>query len=83
MDRNDVLKAVEVVAQDIFDDDGLVLTEQTSSEDVEEWDSLNHINLMSAVQQDLGISFSLAELMGLKNIGDLVSLSISKLDDKD
>lgn len=67
------------IARDLFDDDDLVLTPELSANDVPEWDSFNHINLIVAVEQKFGVKFQTAELEAMQNIGHLVSLIEQKL----
>lgn len=57
---------------DVFDDDDLVITPETTADDVEEWDSLSHIRLIVAVERAFGIKFANAEIESLENVGDLI-----------
>jgi acyl carrier protein len=59
---------------DVFDDDTIKLTPDLTAADIPEWDSLNHIRLIIAVQKRFGVSFSAAEVSELKNVGDLAEL---------
>lgn len=76
MDRNEVLKTVTEIARDVFEVDDLVLTEDTTAKDVEEWDSLSHLNLLNEIEMEYGIKFTMAEIQSLKNVGDLVDAII-------
>lgn len=67
------------VFRDVFDDEELVLSESMTAEDVDDWDSLTHIQLMVAVETEFDIRFSTVEVQRLKNVGDLLSLIGSKL----
>ena len=60
MTRENVFEKLNEVFRDVFDDEEIVLTEETTSEDIEDWDSLEHINLIVAVEQCFGIKFSRA-----------------------
>ncbi len=59
---------------DLFDDDSIVLTPDTTADQIEAWDSLQHINLIVAVEHRFGIKFKTAELEDLRNVGNLVEL---------
>lgn len=78
MTRDEVFSVVQGVFRDIFDEDELVISNTTTSAEIEEWDSLNHINLISVIEKELEIKFYLGELMGLKNVGTMVDLIIEK-----
>ena len=79
MDREEILNHVQNIFRDIFDDDFMIVEDKTNSEEVEDWDSLNHINLVSAIEKELKIKFSLGELTSLKDVGEMVDLIIKKL----
>lgn len=72
MSREKIFKKVVEICLDVFDNDGIVITNDTCSADIEEWDSLSHFNLMSDIEDEFGIDFSLDESLKLKNIGELV-----------
>ena len=76
MDRNEVLKKVTEICADVFELDDLVLTFETTAEDVEEWDSLSHLSIINEVEMGFGIKFTMAEIQGLKNVGSLVDTII-------
>jgi acyl carrier protein len=79
MTRKELLEAVAEILRDIFDDDTLEVTESTCSDDVEDWDSLEQINILVAIQDRFGIQFSLDDVSDLKNVGDTLDLIESKL----
>ena len=79
MTREDVLYNVQEIFRDIFDEHDMVIEDKTNSDDVEEWDSLNHINLVSAIEKEFKIKFALGELMSLKDVGAMVDLMMVKL----
>jgi len=66
------------IFHDIFHDDTLKITMQTNADDIEAWDSFNHINLVSAIEQAFGIQFALGELQELENVGDMIHLMIKE-----
>ena len=64
---------------DVFDDESIRISDHMTAKDVEEWDSLNHINLIVAVERDFGIRFTTREVSGLANVGEFVALISTKL----
>ena len=79
MNRNKLFNSVQEIFRDIFDEDDLIIKDKTNSDSIEEWDSLNHINLVSAIEKEFKIKFALGELMTLKNVGSMIDLMIEKL----
>ena len=65
---------VEEIFRDIFDNDELCITEDTTASDIATWDSLNHINIISAIEKHFGIRFALGELTSMKNVGEMLRL---------
>lgn len=76
MDRNEVLVKLTEICEDVFEIDNLILTFETTAEDIEEWDSLSHLSLLNEVESEYGFKFTMAEIQALKNIGDLVDTVI-------
>ncbi len=74
MDRAKVMGELQLIFRDNFDDDSLVLNEATSAEDIDDWDSLEQINLLTAIEKKYGLKFNLADVRGLANIGDMLDL---------
>lgn len=79
MVQNDTHQRLSLVFQDVFDDDTIVLNPEMTAADIDEWDSLAHIRLVLSVEKAFGIKFSAAEVGGLKNVGDFLTLIQSKL----
>ncbi len=75
----DVYGKLTTIFHDVFDDDSIVLTPQTTADDVPEWDSLSHIRLMLAVQKAFAIKLSAAQIASLKTVGDLAELIKTKM----
>ena len=82
MDRNEILAKINEIAHDVFDNDEVELTEATTAADVEEWDSLSHLSLVSDIEDEFGITFTLAEVSGSKNVGELVDAIIKHMGEK-
>ncbi len=74
MDEKSILAAVQEIFRDNFDDDTLVITRATNANDIEDWDSLEQINLLTAIEKRFKIKFKLADVRGLKDVGDLLDL---------
>ena len=79
MTREEVLNAVQDIFRDIFDDQTLVIENSTNSEDIDDWDSMNHINLVSAIEKKFSIRFALGELQTLNDVGSMIDLMMQKL----
>jgi acyl carrier protein len=74
-----MLSQLEPIFRDILDNSRLNLTRESNASNVAGWDSLAHINLISAIEQQFGISFTLGELQELKNVGEMMDLMERKL----
>ena len=74
MEREEVFERLNNVFRDVFDDDSIVVNENTTSNDIEDWDSLEHINLIVAVEQEFGMKFNMGEVTTMKNVGDMVNI---------
>jgi len=79
MTREEVFQKLNSVFQDVFDDDTIVVCDETTAADIEDWDSLEHINLMVAIEKEFGMRFNMAEVTGLKNVGEMVDVILKRL----
>jgi acyl carrier protein len=68
------LAQLTTVFQDVFDDDAIVLTLDTSADDIKDWDSLMHVTLVKNVERAFGLRFTSAQVALLTDVGDLVGL---------
>jgi acyl carrier protein len=66
------------IFHDLFDDDSIVVTPELTANDVAEWDSLRHIQLILAIQKAFKVKFSAADTANLKNVGELATLIKAK-----
>ncbi|MBF0254362.1 MAG: acyl carrier protein [Candidatus Omnitrophica bacterium] len=71
---NEIKPVLNEIFRDIFDDPAIQVREEMTAADVEEWDSLNHINLIMAVEKRFGIKFTTRDVGALKNVGDFIRL---------
>ena len=78
MGRNEVLKEVNAIFIDILDNESIVLTEAIHADDIEEWDSLTHIQLVVAVEKHFKIRFTSKEIQSWKNVGEMITCILSK-----
>ena len=74
MTEQEILAAVQDIFRDNFDDDTLEITRATCADDIEDWDSLEQINLLTAIEKKFNIKFKLSDVRGLKDVGDLLDL---------
>lgn len=69
-----ILEQVQSVFRDVFDDEALIITPLTSAKDIEDWDSLTHIQLVTRIEKHFKIRFTVSEVTKLKVVGDLIAL---------
>ena len=74
MSEQEIFDSVQEIFRTVFDDDGIVLTREMTADDIEDWDSLEQINLLTAIEKKFNIKFKLADVRNLKNVGDLLDL---------
>lgn len=79
MTHAEILQALTRLFYDVFDDESIELTPQTTANDVDGWDSQAHVTLIVAAEQHFGIRFRTAELESLRNVGHFVELIGAKL----
>jgi acyl carrier protein len=74
-----ILDQLTPIFREVFDDEGIVLSRQTTADDIDAWDSLSHMNLILAVELKFRVKFALGELQSLKNVGELADLVAKKM----
>ena len=79
MERADIYTKLNEVFRDVFDDDSITVNDNTTANDIEDWDSLEHINLVLAVENCFKIKFNMGEVAALKNVGEMVDLISAKI----
>lgn len=72
--RTELLRKLNEVFQDIFDDTSLSIGETTTAKDIDGWDSLTHINLLAAVEDEFDVKFNMKDVLGMKNVGEMMDL---------
>ena len=78
MERNELLSQLQDIFRDVLDEEKIVLTETTTTNDVDGWDSLTHIQLIVAIEKKLKIKFTSREILSWKNIGEMMDCILSK-----
>ena len=80
MNRNEILEKLNSVFIDVFDDEDIKISDATTADDIDDWDSLEHINLIVAVEQEFKIKFNMNEVTNMKNVGEMVDIIASRID---
>ena len=75
----DNLSKLQIIFREIFDDETIELTRETTANDIDEWDSLIHINIITACEDAYDTKFSIEEIISFKNVGDMLDLLDKKL----
>ena len=78
MEHTEILARVQEVFRDVLDNPDIVLTPETTADDIEEWDSLSHIQLIVAIEKQFKIKFTSKEILSWKNISEMVDCIAKK-----
>lgn len=79
METKEILEKLQEIFEDVLDVEDLELTRETTADEVEEWDSLSHVQLVVAIEKEFGIKFTSKEILSWKNVGDLIDCVVGKL----
>lgn len=79
MERNELIAKLSAIFHEVFDDNSIVLRDDMTASDVENWNSLTHMLMITKVEEVFDIKFKLRELNKLKNVGDLCDTILAKL----
>ena len=79
MTREEIYKHLDEVFQDVFDDESIHVSDSTTADDIEDWDSLEHINLVVAIENKFGIKFNMSEVTSMKNVGEMVDIILERI----
>lgn len=74
MDGREIFARLNKVFQDVFDDPSIRVTPQTTADDIEDWDSLEHITLISAVEREFRMKFKMGEISSMHNVGEMAGI---------
>ena len=80
MTREEVFERLTDVFRNVFDDEDIVLNDDTTAEDIEDWDSLMHITLISEVEDEFDVHFAMKDVTGMQNVGEMASLILEQVD---
>lgn len=79
MSREEIFKKIEMICRDVFEDETLVVSDETKASDVDGWDSLSHLSLINEIENEFNVKFTLGEITGSKNLGELVDALIAHM----
>ena len=79
MTREEVYERLNAVFADVFDDEQLTVNDEPTAADVDGWDSLVHITLIDAVEEEFDISFDMKTIVKLKNVGEMVDVILEEI----
>lgn len=77
MKREEVFEKVQDIFREVFDDDSLTITDSTNSDDIEDWDSLEHIALVVSMEKEFSLKFDIKQVNKLENVGQMIDLIVS------
>ena len=78
MERDIIFENLNEVFRDLFDDPNISVNEKTTAADVDGWDSLEHINLLLAVEEKFNMKFTMGEVSGMKNVGEMADIIMKR-----
>jgi acyl carrier protein len=82
MNKESILEKMTEVFRDVFGNDELGICESTNAEDIEEWDSLYNITLISELEDTFSVEFTLEQIASFKNVGEIADAIISYLEQR-
>ena len=74
MDSKMIYSRLNKVFRDVFDDDSITVNPKTTANDIEDWDSLEHITLIAAVEKEFKMKFKMGEIASMKNVGEMANI---------
>lgn len=78
MDKNQILEEVQEIFREVLDNEEIVLANETTADDIEEWDSLTHIQLIVAIEKHFKIKFTSKEILSWQNVGEMIDCIATK-----
>jgi len=79
MTREQIYVILNEIFRDVFDDESIVVHDGTTADDIEDWDSLEHINLILAIEQQFNVKFSIDEITDMHSVGEMTEFIIEKV----
>lgn len=74
MSEREILPRLTEVFRDVFDDVDIVISADTTADDIEDWDSIEHITLIGAVEEEFSMRFKMGEVSGMHNVGEMIEI---------
>lgn len=74
LSKDEIIERLDDVFRDVFDDDTLEVDENTTADDIEDWDSIEHITLIGAVEDEFKMRFKMGEVSGMKAVGEMIGI---------
>ncbi|WP_287615323.1 acyl carrier protein, partial [Ruminococcus sp.] len=74
LSKDEIIERLDDVFRDVFDDDTLEVDENTTADDIEDWDSIEHITLIGAVEDEFKMRFKMGEGSGMKDVGGRIGV---------
>ena len=81
MSREEVFDKVQEIFRDVFDDETLTISDKTNSDEIEDWDSFEHISLLISMEKAFSMKFDIKEVNLLENVGEMIDLILRKMDE--
>lgn len=78
MTHEEIMERLTEVFRDVFDDDSICISDSTTSNDIEEWDSLGHIDLIEAIENEFSMSFRMREVSCIKDVGEMTDIIVER-----
>ena len=78
MEKNQILEEVQEIFREVLDNEEIVLANETTADDIEEWDSLTHIQLIVAIEKHFNIKFTSKEILSWQNVGEMIDCISTK-----
>ena len=78
MEKNQILEEVQEIFHEVLDNEEIVLANETTADDIEEWDSLTHIQLIVAIEKHFKIKFTSKEILSWQNVGEMIDCIAAK-----
>ena len=74
LSKDEIIERLDDVFRDVFDDDTLEVDENTTADDIEDWDSIEHITLIGAVEDEFKMRFIMGDVSGMKDVGEMIGI---------
>lgn len=78
MSKEQIMERLTEIFRDVFDDESIEISDSTTANDIEAWDSLEHITLISAVEKAFKMRFTMREVSGMKNVGEMAGIILER-----